>query len=81
MKALILATLIVLVGCASAPTKYIKANIDIPPSIVEPCAMLDNKPITLIEDILNENINLYKQYAICARKQDDSIKVINHFKE
>ena len=54
------------------PTRVI--NID--PKLLQACATLNKQPVATVEDVLLENIDLYGQYALCARKQDDSVRAL-----
>lgn len=53
--------------------------VQVDPKALVPCPKLPNNVVTLTEEIMYENIELYKQYALCARKQDDSIRIIKRF--
>ena len=49
-------------------------NID--SAMLKSCDTLDTSEVSSVDDVLRENIDLYGKYAICSRKQDDSIKLI-----
>jgi len=53
--------------------------VKVPAEALQSCALLEKTVILSVDEALMENIELYKNYAICARKQDDSIKLIKKF--
>ena len=68
-------------GClgTTKPPGIVERQVQVDSKMLEACTALDTAPIFSIEDVLRENISLYSMYAICARKQDDSIKLIKSF--
>lgn len=71
----------ILTGCAMFKDTPVitEKTVNIPTEALQSCSLLENASITTIEEALLENIELYKLYAICARKQDDSVKLIKKF--
>lgn len=75
MKYLILIIALAIAGCGhSSPVLVTPMHID--SALIQPCQHLDNTEVSTVDDILRENMVLYEKYAICSRKQDDSIKLI-----
>lgn len=83
MKKLLIAAmlLISLTGCAFFKGMPIitERSVNIPPEALQSCPLLEHTSVITVDDVLLENIELYKQYAVCARKQDDSVKLIKKF--
>ena len=81
-KLFLIACLLILTGCANwnfyknSEPVIVDKQINFDPKLLQPCATLVNTPILVIEDLLLENLELYKQYALCARKQQDSINIL-----
>lgn len=76
MKLLPIILIVLLVGCGTKQVIPVKP-IYVDSAITKPCETLEDTPVFTAEDISKENITLYGKYAICARKQDDSAKLIN----
>ena len=53
--------------------------VKVPIEALQSCALLEKTVLNTVDEALIENIELYKNYTICARKQDDSIKLIKKF--
>lgn len=79
-RLLIILMLFILVGCgATVPKGILTKTIHIDSILLEPCALLDVTNITTADDAVRENIDLYGKYAICAKKQDNSIILLKQF--
>lgn len=75
MKYLILILVLVIAGCGhNSPVLVAPMHID--SAIIQPCQPLETSEVMTVDDVLRENVSLYEKYAICSRKQDDSIKLI-----
>lgn len=81
-KLLIILCLAFLFGCTttkpSSPV-IVDKKVYIDSSMLVPCPLLEVTTIFTIEEALLENIDLFLKYALCARKQDDSIKLLKEF--
>lgn len=75
MKLLPIILVVLLVGCGTKQVIPVK-SIYVDSTITQPCETLEDTPVFTAEDISKENITLYGKYAVCARKQDDSAKLI-----
>lgn len=78
---LILITVLMLSGCPGTMNTpgIIQKQVHVDSKMLEACEPIGTTTIVTIDDVLRENISLYGKYAICARKQDDSIKLIKSF--
>jgi len=75
MKYFILILALITAGCGhSNPVLVTPMHVD--SAIIQPCQPLEKSEVRTVDDVLRENISLYEKYAICSRKQDDSIKLI-----
>ena len=78
---LIILTLLMLAGCPGTMNTpgIIERQVHVDSKMLEACEPINSTTVLTIDDVLRENISLYGKYAICARKQDDSIKLIKQF--
>jgi hypothetical protein len=79
MRYLILCLALFLGACDIFPKKPdvpIYKPIRVEATLLEECPTLDTKPIIKIDDVLLENISLYEQYAVCSKKQSDSVRAL-----
>lgn len=83
MKKLLLVLVFpILTGCSlfknSTPI-ITEKSVNIPVEALKSCDLLATTQVSTVDEVLLENIELYKMYAVCARKQDDSVKLIKKF--
>lgn len=77
----VLFTAFLLSGClgTTKPPGIVERQVQVDSKMLEACEPLNTTSVDSVEDVLRENISLYSKYSICARKQDDSIKLIKSF--
>jgi hypothetical protein len=84
MNKYIIAILIFLSGCATTipdavlPPKEVTIHLD--SAVFEPCESLEGLPeLASWEDVITVTVHNFEKYAICAKKQMISIKLLKEF--
>lgn len=75
-KLLSILALVLLTACTTPVTTFADKQVHVDSKYLETCALLQDQQLLTPEEALINNLDLITAYALCARKQDDSIKVI-----
>ena len=80
-----LLVILLLAGCATAPIPDAvlppsTKQVHLEPRLLEPCEALNNLYLTNSwEDVLTITVNNFEKYSACAKKQENSIKLLKKF--
>lgn len=79
MRLLALLVISLLIGCTTPVKPIIAQEVKLNEANYSICEPIPYTEISSLEEILLENLELYKMYAICAKKQADSVTLLKKF--